>query len=157
MAITPTIRLTKTYTKWDLCTQYRETDFHFLSRLMEHEGIFYFFEHSDGSHTLVLGDTPQAFQTCPQQSSFNYAPEIGPGDSDWIGDWGAAHQLRTGSYRCGIGIIENANRFEAVGANRHCRSEQYELQNLGLSRAITRPKFNAISQRFQRACGRRES
>src|SRR6478672_2484703 len=41
--ITPTVRLTKTYTKWDLCTQYKETDFHFLSRLMEHEGIFYFF------------------------------------------------------------------------------------------------------------------
>jgi type VI secretion system secreted protein VgrG len=112
-SISPTIRLTKTYAKWDLCTQYRETDFNFVSRLMEHEGIFYFFEFSNGSHTLVLGDTPQAFQTCPEQSSFNYAPEIGPGDSDWIGDWGAAHQLRTGSYRLWDWHLENANRFEA--------------------------------------------
>jgi type VI secretion system secreted protein VgrG len=113
-SISPTIRLTKTYSKWDLCTQYRETDFNFVSRLMEHEGIFYFFEFSNGAHTLVLGDTPQAFQTCPEQSSFNYAPEIGPGDSDWIGDWGAAHQLRTGSYRLWDWHLENANRFEAL-------------------------------------------
>src|SRR4051794_1911083 len=35
-----------TYTEWDFCFQYRETDFNFISRLLEHEGIFYFFEHS---------------------------------------------------------------------------------------------------------------
>ena len=70
-----------------------------------------------------LGDTPQAFQTCPQQSSFNYAPEIGPGDSDWIGDWGAAHQLRTGSYRLWDWHLENANRFEASEQTANCRRE----------------------------------
>src|SRR5262249_31078085 len=33
----------------------------FLARLMEHEGIFWFFEHENGKHTLVLGDTPTAY------------------------------------------------------------------------------------------------
>jgi type VI secretion system secreted protein VgrG len=142
--ITPTIRLTKTYTKWDLCTQYKETDFHFMSRLMEHEGIFYFFEHSNGSHTLVLGDTPQAFQTCPQQSSFNYAPEIGPGDSDWIGDWGAAHHLRTGSYRLWDWHHENANRFEAAEqtATAVADNTSYKISDYT---GYYSPKFNAIS------------
>ena len=39
------------YTKWDYCVQYRETDFNFVSRLLEQEGIFYFFQHEQGKHT----------------------------------------------------------------------------------------------------------
>ncbi|MDR3228745.1 MAG: type VI secretion system tip protein VgrG, partial [Puniceicoccales bacterium] len=44
----------------ELCLQYDETDFAFISRLMEEEGIYYYFEHSDGKHTLVLCDGPNA-------------------------------------------------------------------------------------------------
>jgi type VI secretion system secreted protein VgrG len=111
--IQPTVRLTGTYSKWDLCTQYRESDFHFVSRLMEHEGIFYFFEYADGAHTLVLGDNPQAFQKSANQASFNYAPDLGPGDADWFGAWDQGHQLRTGSYRLWDWHMENATRFAA--------------------------------------------
>ncbi len=39
------------------CVQYRETDFNFVCRLLEEEGIYYFFRHQDGSHTLVLADS----------------------------------------------------------------------------------------------------
>ncbi len=39
--------LTKSYTKLDYCVQYRESSFNFVSRLLESEGIFYFFEHTD--------------------------------------------------------------------------------------------------------------
>ena len=49
------------YLKRDFCVQYRESDFDFASRLMEEEGIFYFFKHSDGSHQMVVADTPQSF------------------------------------------------------------------------------------------------
>ena len=41
---------------WEYCVQYRETHFNFVSRLLEHEGIFYYFEHEHGKHTLVLSD-----------------------------------------------------------------------------------------------------
>ena len=40
----------------EYCVQYRETDFNFVSRLIEEEGIFYFFEHTTDKHTLVLAD-----------------------------------------------------------------------------------------------------
>lgn len=40
----------------DYCVQYRESDFDFVSRLLEEEGIFYFFEHANGKHTLLLAD-----------------------------------------------------------------------------------------------------
>jgi type VI secretion system secreted protein VgrG len=49
-----------TYRKREYCVQYRETDFNFVSRLMEEEGIFYFFNHGNNSHKMVLGDAPSA-------------------------------------------------------------------------------------------------
>src|ERR1700722_7178021 len=51
----------------DYCVQYRESDFNFVSRLMEEEGIFYFFQHENGKHTLVLGNDPSAHEDCPEQ------------------------------------------------------------------------------------------
>lgn len=53
--------LTATYTARDYCVQYGETTFDFLSRLMESEGIFYFFIHTASAHTLVLADDASAF------------------------------------------------------------------------------------------------
>ena len=44
------------YRKWEYCVQYRETDFNFISRLLEQEGIYYYFEHEEDSHKLVLVD-----------------------------------------------------------------------------------------------------
>lgn len=49
--------LSDTYDAWEYCVQYRETDFNFVSRLMEQEGIYYYFKHEDGKHTLILTDS----------------------------------------------------------------------------------------------------
>ncbi|MEA9585915.1 type VI secretion system tip protein TssI/VgrG [Xanthomonas sp. WHRI 10064A] len=49
-------RLTRSYRTWDYCVQYNETDYQFVSRLMEHEGIYYFHQHNAGQHTLTLAD-----------------------------------------------------------------------------------------------------
>src|SRR5712691_1457325 len=51
----------------DYCVQYRETDFNFVSRLMEQYGIFYFFEHEEDKHTLVLANSAAAHRPCPEQ------------------------------------------------------------------------------------------
>jgi type VI secretion system secreted protein VgrG len=45
-----------THPKREYCVQYRETHFDFVSRLLEEEGIFYFFEHTDSKHTMVIAD-----------------------------------------------------------------------------------------------------
>lgn len=87
------------YTKWDFCFQYRETDFNFISRLLEDEGIFYFFEHNDGNHTMVFADSPSSFKPCPDQKSANYAPDIGAGGADFVSDWEVSQSLRSGSHR----------------------------------------------------------
>jgi len=53
-------KLSATYRKWTYCVQYRETDFNFISRLMEQEGIYYYFRHDKGRHTMVLVDSTSA-------------------------------------------------------------------------------------------------
>ena len=50
------LALTGSYTSKEYCVQYNETDFNFISRICENEGIFYFFEHENGKHTLVFAD-----------------------------------------------------------------------------------------------------
>jgi type VI secretion system secreted protein VgrG len=59
---------TGSYAKREYCVQYQETAFDFISRLMEEEGIFYFFEHSQDTHTLVLADDNGSCNPCPDIS-----------------------------------------------------------------------------------------
>jgi type VI secretion system secreted protein VgrG len=83
----------------EYCVQYRETDFNFVSRLMEEEGIFYFFEHEDGKHTLILANDPAAHKCCPNQPSARCA--LTPGswqDEDVILEWRQEQEVRPGSY-----------------------------------------------------------
>ncbi len=58
-------RLSGNYRTWDYCVQYSESDFNFVSRLMEQEGIYYFFSHAQGSHQLVLCDGADSHAPCP--------------------------------------------------------------------------------------------
>jgi type VI secretion system secreted protein VgrG len=59
------IRCTRNYPEREYCVQYRETHLDFVSRLLEEEGIFYFFEHETSKHTLVLTDDNSAVEPCP--------------------------------------------------------------------------------------------
>ncbi len=66
--------LTGTYRKWTYCVQYRETDFNFVSRLMEQEGIYYYFRHTDGHNTLVLTDSCSKHAPCPGYEELSVHP-----------------------------------------------------------------------------------
>ncbi|WP_306535419.1 type VI secretion system Vgr family protein [Geobacter sp.] len=54
------------------CTQFEENDLHFISRLLEEEGIFYFFEHSEDKHVLVFCDTPAYYQEIRGNSAVTF-------------------------------------------------------------------------------------
>ncbi len=69
--------LNDSYDKRDYCVQYRETDFNFISRLLEEEGICYFFEHEEKKHTLILADSSDKFKPCPKQKSARYQISAG--------------------------------------------------------------------------------
>lgn len=64
----------------EYCVQYNESSFHFISRLLEEEGIFYFFEHEEDKHTLVFGDDSSVYPACEgyREAEFEMArPEGG--------------------------------------------------------------------------------
>ena len=52
--------------------QYNETAFHFISRILEEDGIFYYFKHTSTTHTLVLANSPDAFESCAGSDSLQY-------------------------------------------------------------------------------------
>ncbi|MCI0378800.1 MAG: type VI secretion system tip protein VgrG, partial [Gemmataceae bacterium] len=84
----------------EYCVQYRETDFDFISRLMEEEGIYYFFKHTDGAHKLVLANTPPAHPDIPEPSTlvFHGAEEEPEEDGRNVYSWSKAQELRPGKY-----------------------------------------------------------
>jgi type VI secretion system secreted protein VgrG len=68
--------LTGTYQPREYCVQYQESSFAFVSRLMEEEGIFYFFEHASSKHTLVLADDSSAYGACPGLTTATMRPDV---------------------------------------------------------------------------------
>ncbi len=93
------VRLHDSYEKRDYCVQYRETDFNFVSRLLEEEGIHYFFEHEDGKHTLVMADAPQENNPCPKQKTARYQISAGGWlEEDVITGLEKMQEIRPGKY-----------------------------------------------------------
>jgi type VI secretion system secreted protein VgrG len=58
------------------CVQYRESDFNFISRLMEEEGIFYYFVHTQNSDQMIIANTPQSHRDCPGGMEVQYEAKI---------------------------------------------------------------------------------
>jgi len=67
--------LTGSYVAKEYVVQYRETAFNFVSRLMEEEGIYYFFRHEDGKHTLVMADAPSAHEVVEGYENVPYVQQ----------------------------------------------------------------------------------
>jgi type VI secretion system secreted protein VgrG len=95
------LKLNGSYPKRDYCVQYRETDFNFLSRLLEEEGIYYFFEHTDASHVMVLADDSSAHET---QAGYESVPFYPPGtpearrERDHLSQWSFTKTVQPGAY-----------------------------------------------------------
>lgn len=92
--------LSGSYRTWEYCVQYRETDFDFVSRLMEQEGIYYYFKHQDKKHTLVLSDSYSSHSPVPGNEKVPYYPptENVVREEDHIEDWAITRELTTGKY-----------------------------------------------------------
>ncbi|CAD5369304.1 VgrG protein [Rubrivivax sp. A210] len=79
------------------CVQYRETDFNFISRLLEEEGLFYFFRHSAGKHEMVLANLPgvhvneHGLKALPYHDNARQRSE-----GAVVTHWRWSHQIQTG-------------------------------------------------------------
>ncbi len=79
------------------CVQYRETDWNFVSRLMEEEGIYYFFETAESGTTLIIANTPQNHLDIDGETKVPFRAPTGMGESDeWIHEISFAQRVRSG-------------------------------------------------------------
>jgi type VI secretion system secreted protein VgrG len=76
------LRLKGNYTPWEYCVQYRETDFNFLSRLMEQEGIYYFLRYDADRHFIVFADSPSSHEPLPGYEQISYRPSVAHGEQE---------------------------------------------------------------------------
>jgi type VI secretion system secreted protein VgrG len=94
-----TNRCVGSYPRREYCAQYRETDFAFVSRLMEHEGIYYYFEHANGKHTMVLTDSGDVHSPIAHYATIPYDPAEAPSkERECIYQWRLGGELQTGFY-----------------------------------------------------------
>jgi type VI secretion system secreted protein VgrG len=95
--------LKATYRQWEYCVQYQETDFNFVSRLMEQEGIYYYFKHGEAGETLVLTDDISEHAPIPDYATLPYLPpdRLVNGGAVGVSDWQAEEEVRPGSYMVG--------------------------------------------------------
>jgi type VI secretion system secreted protein VgrG len=94
------LELTGTYRKWTYCVQYRETDFNFVSRLMEQEGIGYYFRHTDGHDTLVLTDSTGKHTPAAGCEKLSFIPptQLVKQDHEHIHAWDFEREVQPGAY-----------------------------------------------------------
>lgn len=95
------LKLKGTYPKLAYCVQYRETAFNFLSRLLEQEGIYYFFEHAAAKHTLVLVDDSSSHAVVQDYDAVPYyPPSLAPArrERDHLTSWTSVGAVQPGKY-----------------------------------------------------------
>lgn len=92
-------RLTASYRSWDYCVQYRESDYDFVNRLLEQEGIYYFFTHASGKHTLILADRDSLAERIKGYDRVPFYPPEDGGirERDHVSEWLARQEVRSGS------------------------------------------------------------
>ncbi len=88
------------YRTWDYCVQYRETDFNFVSRLMEQEGIYYYFKYQEGRNTLVVADSYSAHSALPGCEQLPFIPQerMTRPEQERISTWSFEREIQPGRY-----------------------------------------------------------
>jgi type VI secretion system secreted protein VgrG len=93
------LKLSHSYSTREYCVQYRETDLDFLHRLMEQEGIYYFFDHSVYTEKLVLIDDCSMHGAIAEPSSLEYREystrSVREIDMPHVSEWSAAEAVRS--------------------------------------------------------------
>ncbi|MDH0868140.1 type VI secretion system tip protein TssI/VgrG [Mitsuaria sp. GD03876] len=91
-------KLLRPYRTWNYCVQYRETDFNFIARLLEHEGIYWYVEHDESGHKVILCDSASGHDARPGCESLPFygsgaqaAPQL-----EYVQSWNSAQCVKPG-------------------------------------------------------------
>ncbi|GID07436.1 MULTISPECIES: type VI secretion system Vgr family protein [Pseudomonas] len=152
--------LSGSYRQWEYCVQYRETSFDFVSRLMEQEGIYYYFRHEQARHVLVLADAYGAHSTVADYDSVPfYPPDRQMRERDHFYDWQLTREVQPGSLelndydfqrpRANLGVRSSVSRSHGNGDYPlYDYPGEYAQSNDGEHYARTR--IEAIHSQFER-------
>jgi len=88
------------YKKIDYCAQFKESHFNFVSRLLEQDGIYYYFEHTDSGHKLIIDDSLTAGNDVPNQAQVTYisASRAKQIQDDTLYDWQEERAIHSGKF-----------------------------------------------------------
>jgi type VI secretion system secreted protein VgrG len=134
-----TYQLSVSYYPRDYCVQYRESDFDFASRLMEEEGIYYFFEHTQTKHQMIVTDAPKLHPSVPGKSDVIYERVLrGDREETRIWVWEKTQELRSGEYT----LWDHC--FELPG--NHLEARQKTLESVVVGKAPHKLKVGGNDQ-----------
>lgn len=113
-------RLQGSYPPREYCVQYDESDLDFVQRLLEHEGILYFFEHDEGKHTLVLADAMNKLKPAPgyEKVPYHFEGQGSRRDVEYMTEWIPGSSVRPGAY------VHTDYDFKKPGADLMAKSAQ---------------------------------
>ncbi len=118
------------YRQWEYLVQYRESDLNFVSRILEQEGIHYFFKHADGKHTMVLADSNNAHTANPGYQSVPFFPPLERElrEEEHIDSFTTARQIRPGKFMARDWKFKTPEILKAnVGSPLESAHGEYEL------------------------------
>ncbi|MCG5233955.1 type VI secretion system tip protein TssI/VgrG [Xanthobacter oligotrophicus] len=93
-------KTTQNYPSMEYCVQYRETDFAFVSRLMEEFGLYYYFKHTTDKHLLVICDAMSAHDPLPGGGELAFIPLTGAyvRERQHMHQWCSERRFRSGRF-----------------------------------------------------------
>jgi type VI secretion system secreted protein VgrG len=158
---------TATYKKREYCVQYRESDFDFVSRLLEEEGIFYYFEHEETKHTLVLGDSYTAFKKIQgTQENGSKIPFRPPGEAglelEHINEWQVLHEVQSGTatlddFDFTKPRVDLLSKSTVSREHAQAKYEHYDYPGLYLQNAdgdqLTKVRIEEMQSNYKRLAG----
>ena len=157
-------KTTQTYRSREYCVQYKESAFDFMSRLMEEEGIFYYFEHTRDRHIMVIADSPEGLRqsSLNRKSKYYPASNLGQRDEQHIHAWYQIRDFESGVYsqrdydfvkpKDSLETIAFCNNAHAVG-DLECFSYPGGYSNSQDGQAVTDIRMEEIATTQERFSG----
>lgn len=154
-------RLQKDYEARPYCVQYRESDLNFISRLLEEEGIFYFFEHEEDKHLLVFGDGTVNYQPIEGETEIEFHPaDARVPDREFVNSFSLSRRIRPGKFahtdynfeQPSVDLMseEEADSFQNLEVYDY--PGEYKVQNTG--QALARIRLQEASMAMDKGTGK---
>ncbi|WP_096084372.1 type VI secretion system Vgr family protein [Agaribacterium haliotis] len=114
----------------EYCVQHNESDLNFISRLLEEDGVAYYFKHADDKHQLVLVDKKNAYESCTEEQVRYFSGSL---SETHVSEWQRSHNYKKGAWAIGD--------YNFKEPNKKLRSEQKSRGNFAMNSKFEHYEF----------------